>query len=327
METRFGTSFARLLAHPHAHTTAAMPGYAVPLMMPARDQIETEIDQLLSNKPRQTAPPGPPAAPNPPAPPPDPPTVELNVVQENADNAGVWGGRCTCPDGNVYWVGDNLNFCASLSCLYGHSGVCHDWQGPWSRRRVTCSLAIPPPPSPAPPSPTKPPSPLPSLPPPPQPPSPCPLIPALQPTQPNSPQEMSVWESLWGRTPPPPTAAPSRPPAATTLHAQQVRIRLDLLTLMIAPALLVYTICYCARRPVTYQEDRGSRSPPPTSGTRHSAKRIPKKKRAAATFEPGVELPLAREEFDNLDIDSLHPNFVSSLEENLEALETGLQAS
>ena len=38
-----------------------------------------------------------------------------NQVIENAPNVGGWGGSCTCPDGNVYQVGDNNDFCASFT--------------------------------------------------------------------------------------------------------------------------------------------------------------------------------------------------------------------
>ena len=44
--------------------------------------------------------------------PPSPPHV--NEVEEDP-NVGVWGGTCTCPDGEQYEVGDNGDFCGSLA--------------------------------------------------------------------------------------------------------------------------------------------------------------------------------------------------------------------
>eukprot|EP00931_Biecheleriopsis_adriatica_P057277 TRINITY_DN3397_c0_g1_i3.p1 TRINITY_DN3397_c0_g1~~TRINITY_DN3397_c0_g1_i3.p1 ORF type:complete len:2330 (-),score=299.84 TRINITY_DN3397_c0_g1_i3:580-7488(-) len=61
-----------------------------------------------------------------------------NIVQEEADRVGNWGGSCTCPDGSVYQVGDNNDACASLACLGGAAGQCFRLSGPWSRRKVTC---------------------------------------------------------------------------------------------------------------------------------------------------------------------------------------------
>jgi len=37
---------------------------------------------------------------------------------------GTWGGLCTCPNGQIYEVGDNGDFCGSLACEYGQSGRC-----------------------------------------------------------------------------------------------------------------------------------------------------------------------------------------------------------
>eukprot|EP00928_Gymnodinium_smaydae_P080794 TRINITY_DN64419_c0_g1_i1.p1 TRINITY_DN64419_c0_g1~~TRINITY_DN64419_c0_g1_i1.p1 ORF type:complete len:408 (-),score=27.83 TRINITY_DN64419_c0_g1_i1:180-1355(-) len=39
-------------------------------------------------------------------------------------NSGRWGGLCTCPDGNVYVVGDNNDGCESLACEGGVPGTC-----------------------------------------------------------------------------------------------------------------------------------------------------------------------------------------------------------
>merc|ERR1711976_686817 len=34
---------------------------------------------------------------------------------------GGWGGRCRCPSGQVYEVGDNNDGCASLACIGGEA--------------------------------------------------------------------------------------------------------------------------------------------------------------------------------------------------------------
>lgn len=61
-----------------------------------------------------------------------------NQVLENAPTAGGWGGSCTCPDGQVYQVGDKYDYCGSLSCIGGISGHCSRFYGPWSHRMVIC---------------------------------------------------------------------------------------------------------------------------------------------------------------------------------------------
>ena len=54
-------------------------------------------------------------------------------------DAGGWGGSCTCPDGKVYWVGDNWDYGASLSCSNGQSGEVHHFVNDlWSGRSVIC---------------------------------------------------------------------------------------------------------------------------------------------------------------------------------------------
>merc|ERR1719499_1134937 len=65
-------------------------------------------------------------------------TNVVNIVEENAPGVGGWGGSCTCPDGSVYQVGDNIDFCDSLACIGGVSGTCNRRHGEWSRRKVTC---------------------------------------------------------------------------------------------------------------------------------------------------------------------------------------------
>eukprot|EP00947_MAST-08B_sp_MAST-8B-sp1_P001346 g1346.t1 len=52
--------------------------------------------------------------------------------------AGEHGGSCTCPDGQVYWVGDEGNDCRSLACFNGGTpGECHLYAGNWSYNSVT----------------------------------------------------------------------------------------------------------------------------------------------------------------------------------------------
>ena len=62
-------------------------------------------------------------------------------------NGGVWGGTCTCPDGQVYDVGDQGDFCASLACDGGTSGECKK-EAPrgnpnLKRDRVRCGTKVP----------------------------------------------------------------------------------------------------------------------------------------------------------------------------------------
>ena len=69
-----------------------------------------------------------------------------NVVKPRDYNStsygvSVWGGFCTCPDGQLYAVGDNEDACASLACVGGVSSTCHREEGPWDGRKVTCATA------------------------------------------------------------------------------------------------------------------------------------------------------------------------------------------
>ena len=61
-------------------------------------------------------------------------------VEDNVEGLGWWGGRCTCPSGAEYLVGDNGDFCGSLACFGGGvSGACQQAKGGgWAGRRVTC---------------------------------------------------------------------------------------------------------------------------------------------------------------------------------------------
>ena len=120
---------------------------------------------LPSSPPR--SPPLPPPPPrSPPSPPPRPPPIvtacesdtrgvtiggahDRNIVMTDQPDIGGWGGSCTCPDGQVYWVGLLLsdNTCgpnSNLACEGGISGPCDrsprqtwpDYDG-WSKR-VRC---------------------------------------------------------------------------------------------------------------------------------------------------------------------------------------------
>ena len=64
----------------------------------------------------------------------------VNVVETSSEFAGDWGGSCTCPDGQIYEVGDNnWKGCGQLACVGGVAGKCSQFKGPWSRRRVFCA--------------------------------------------------------------------------------------------------------------------------------------------------------------------------------------------
>jgi hypothetical protein len=112
-----------------------------------------------------------------------------NVVEENAQGTGSWGGDCKCPDGIVYLVADNNDYCSSLACIGGsYTGCTRRTWGEWSHRRVTCASATPPsskPPPLPPPSSSSPPPSSSSSPPPPKPP-PAPPAPPSAPGVPLS---------------------------------------------------------------------------------------------------------------------------------------------
>merc|ERR1712014_541689 len=54
----------------------------------------------------------------------------------------------TCPDGQVYQVGDNKNSCASIACVGGTPGTCNQQEGAWSYTKVECAAAVEPAPTP-----------------------------------------------------------------------------------------------------------------------------------------------------------------------------------
>ena len=62
-----------------------------------------------------------------------------NLVEQDVQGVGGWGGMCTCPDGQVYQVGENLDGCASLACVNGVSGPCGPRNPGGAGVRVTCA--------------------------------------------------------------------------------------------------------------------------------------------------------------------------------------------
>merc|ERR1711920_1106329 len=67
--------------------------------------------------------------------------IEADNVVENAPGVGAWGGSCTCPDGQIYQVGDNGDACGSIACVDGTPGVCNRREGAWSFTKVECAPA------------------------------------------------------------------------------------------------------------------------------------------------------------------------------------------
>jgi hypothetical protein len=63
---------------------------------------------------------------------------KTNLVVQGYNSAGFMGGTCTCPDGEVYLVGDNSDQCKTLACEGGVSGHCNMFIGLWSFRKVSC---------------------------------------------------------------------------------------------------------------------------------------------------------------------------------------------
>lgn len=82
------------------------------------------------------------------APSPTPSVSGDNRVIERAPGIGGWGGSCTCPDGQIYQVGDNGDACNSLACVGGTAGTCNRNDGSWSFRKVECAAAPVPAPTP-----------------------------------------------------------------------------------------------------------------------------------------------------------------------------------
>ena len=48
-----------------------------------------------------------------------------NEVHAHQQDIGLWGGSCTCPNGQVYEVGDRGDLCGSLACFGGSPGMCN----------------------------------------------------------------------------------------------------------------------------------------------------------------------------------------------------------
>ena len=61
-----------------------------------------------------------------------------NILTTSSPNAGDWGGECLCPDGSMYYVGDNFDSCATMRCEGGFSGRCFNKSGVWSGNSVQC---------------------------------------------------------------------------------------------------------------------------------------------------------------------------------------------
>jgi hypothetical protein len=74
-----------------------------------------------------------------------PGALSSNLVETNVAGVGVWGGPCTCPDGNTYFVGDNSDYCKTIACVGGTSGECiHTVSEKWRARKVTCAGPVSP---------------------------------------------------------------------------------------------------------------------------------------------------------------------------------------
>eukprot|EP01046_Picozoa_sp_COSAG06_P050754 COSAG06_NODE_8114_length_2270_cov_1.963151_2_plen_712_part_01 len=63
-----------------------------------------------------------------------------NRKESNVPGVGSWGGTCTCPNGQVYQVGDNKDSCSSLACVNGVSGDCNQTNPGGDGVRVTCDF-------------------------------------------------------------------------------------------------------------------------------------------------------------------------------------------
>lgn len=72
-----------------------------------------------------------------------PGALSSNLVETNVVGVGVWGGPCTCPDGNTYFVGDNSDYCKTIACVGGTSGECiRTISEKWRARKVTCAAPV-----------------------------------------------------------------------------------------------------------------------------------------------------------------------------------------
>ena len=70
--------------------------------------------------------------------------AQASVQNQNVvtSGGGGWGGDCTCPDGEVYQVGDGNDGCATMACIGGTPGTCHKKMGEWTNRKVICATAL-----------------------------------------------------------------------------------------------------------------------------------------------------------------------------------------
>ena len=63
--------------------------------------------------------------------------IPYNIIDwKMGTRVGVWGGTCTCPNGQTYQVGDRGNMCGSLACTGGTGGTCNKGEGEWAFRKV-----------------------------------------------------------------------------------------------------------------------------------------------------------------------------------------------
>merc|ERR1719199_2431233 len=75
---------------------------------------------------------------------PEQPASTKNEYIRNAPGVGGWGGECTCPDGQVYQVGDENNACGSIACVGGVPGKCNRFRNnKWSNSKVICAGSTP----------------------------------------------------------------------------------------------------------------------------------------------------------------------------------------
>ena len=71
--------------------------------------------------------------------------INVNTYESNVDGLGNWGGKCQCPNGEVYYVADHSDFCESLAC-YGDGkviGKCNRYHNKkWKKKQVWRKLWI-----------------------------------------------------------------------------------------------------------------------------------------------------------------------------------------
>lgn len=74
----------------------------------------------------------------------DPWRFQKDIYFKKQHGTGRQGGKCTCPSGKTYFVGDNGDSCGSLDCVGGASGTCSEDGIPWSAEgmAVKCGRAF-----------------------------------------------------------------------------------------------------------------------------------------------------------------------------------------